>query len=486
MLWALSPFGGQASLRVISTVSTSTNGTASVSFFNFTSPFTNAGPVSTSAKILSQINSIFIAALITPVKSKAASQDQFGNIKIPMIEYLGHPTDKSGWIDLHEEGYEYSNLLGLPALGIPVSDKTAFTMETQYMFANCSLNHTSYAQYIPPQDQFDVNSTANSFYAINWNGEIFFLRWDTLPSILIGGRPDRNTTFWVDFQSVGGPGQCSWKYLTEAYCGVTYSYVEVAIECQGNRCSSTAIRESQRNHAPSILVPIGGLADPGTLWTYFFPNFIQSTYTEALCDISCCSSSPLEAYLLRPGSPYSISYANPPIWPIGHIAFSQRFSQLLNTYWLASVGPLELLGQFTTGSNATALGRFGIPYGVSNTTATVQHTSTVIHCDIAWLGVLLLASIVMLVVGMVGALLNMTRKGPDILDSFGALLQHEPSVGIKQFSSMEDSQERSRRLKHLRVRLGDIRPEENVGHVAIAPVGHDIPVKKLRSSRHYK
>ena len=477
VLWAISPMGGQASLRVIFTTQSPINITAAISYLNYSSPFINEGMESASGSSLDQTNAIFTSALISTASSKAAGQDEFGNMKIPMIESLIAATsDTSNWTDPGSKDIVYSSLAGLPYLGAPDAGTTRFNVETSYMYANCSLTHSPLAGVTP-----SYANTTPPAYLEYYNGENYLLLWDG------------NTTFtmtpghqyWVKFKSVGGSEYCAGTALTTAECNLTMTYVEVAMECTKGQCSSTRIRQSQLPHKAANLVPLAGSANTDDSdYTYYWPDFINSTYTQALCDDSCCSSSPIEAYLLDPDSPYSISESSPPIWPIGDKLFSQRFSQLLNTYWIASVAPVQLLGNFTIPS-ANESDLLMSSYKVSNTTAQVERVLEVIRCSHAWLAVLLVASVIMLLVGVIGACLNMCRKGPEILDSFSALLRNDICVGVEHDSSMESTPEQVRRLRHVRIRLGDIRPEDDVGFVSIAPLGPDRSVKKLSDRRLY-
>ncbi|KAK8063030.1 hypothetical protein PG997_015127 [Apiospora hydei] len=91
----------------------------------------------------------------------------------------------------------------------------------------------------------------------------------------------------------------------------------------------------------------------------------------------------------------------------------------------------------------------------------------------------------MFLCGLASMVLGMMRRGPDILDHFGALLRDNPYAPDPHYSSLEDSLSRSKRLAHVKVCLGDVRLDADVGYTAIAHVDGDGAVQRLRQGRMY-
>jgi len=60
--------------------------------------------------------------------------------------------------------------------------------------------------------------------------------------------------------------------------------------------------------------------------------------------------------------------------------------------------------------------------------------------------------------------------GPQVLDDFTTSLRYNAYASIEQKSSIEDGVDIARRSRHVRVQLGDVRPDEEVGLVAVATV----------------
>lgn len=51
--------------------------------------------------------------------------------------------------------------------------------------------------------------------------------------------------------------------------------------------------------------------------------------------------------------------------------------------------------------------------------------------------------------------------------------------------STDDSADMAKRLRHVKVRLGDVQPEKEVGHVAIGTFSRDEPIEHLVKGKLY-
>ncbi|EXJ57700.1 uncharacterized protein A1O5_12490 [Cladophialophora psammophila CBS 110553] len=172
LLWALSPLGGQAGLRVISTQESFLNATQNFTYLAFVSEFTNEGINSASAEPLVPINAIFTSAIIGSSKSKISAQDQFGNVKIPIYESLplSSPEDDSDWRFVPDSGdVQWGSLTGLPLHNLPSTGVSRFTMNTGYMVTSCNVSGHDWTQaYRQSLEQYVGWSGAN--YALSPNG----------------------------------------------------------------------------------------------------------------------------------------------------------------------------------------------------------------------------------------------------------------------------------------------------------------------------
>ena len=113
--WALSPFGGQASLRLLTISEYGAENTTEVRYFD-TGPSAGiwlaSGFSGTGSQLETIENSLLSAAILSPDAIKLSPRDTWGNVKIPRIEALNESAaDSLGWIDIpssvsHNEMFE--------------------------------------------------------------------------------------------------------------------------------------------------------------------------------------------------------------------------------------------------------------------------------------------------------------------------------------------------------------------------------------------
>lgn len=478
LLWALSPLGGQAGLRVIYTQESFTNKTQNFTYLAFVSPFTNGGVTSASAEPLVPINAIFTASLISSAKTKNLPQDQFSNVKIPIYENL--PSSQEGndsdWRSVPGSGdLQWSSLTGLPVHNLPSSGISLFTMNTAYMVTTCIVSGQNWEK--------GNRQSLEEFQG--WSGANYALT----PGLITPYAPANFTFRSLDLYS---DGDSTDNLLTVANCNVTMDYVEVQIKCNGQVCQSVAARPSKSpamhkptysitNLSPTYYTPVNGLGQRDITYTYFFKDLTNATNPTVGCDTTFCPPSVIEGYLVNPTNPLSQTHTSK-IWEIGNKLVSQRFTQLINTYWIDSIAPFAVSGNFTLAySDFSTTSQ----YNTDSTIGTIMTNETVIKCDYKWFAIMLICSLVLFMAGLATVVLTACRRGPDVLDRFSSLLRDNPYAEIPQKSSMEDALDQSKRLGNLRVRIGDVCPEEDVGYVAIGTLDGNYAVRKLSPRRKY-
>jgi hypothetical protein len=81
----------------------------------------------------------------------------------------------------------------------------------------------------------------------------------------------------------------------------------------------------------------------------------------------------------------------------------------------------------------------------------------------------------------------MLRRGPNLVDSFSSLIRDSQYCAseLPHQSSLEDGLDQSKRWEDIIVRLGDVKPDEDVGHVAVGVVNDERQVSRLRLKREY-
>jgi hypothetical protein len=474
IIWVLSPLGGQASLRVVHTGPVYLTVTSTVSYLEILSPYWMAGGAfaDDGVRYGSTINAIFVGALITPNNSKAAPQDMYGNLKIPLLEDIqthSYQPDADGWYSTKTNApLIYSSLIGIPTIGVAETGKTFFAVESSYLYPKCTL------RVVPDKSEVWVKFRRENFN----NGEGNYL------AIEINADDGPNNFTYRDPSSVVTARTIVFASLgLMATCITTTTYVETQFTCEGRSCDHTAIRESRRKHNPAAATFLDGNGTRPSAFN-FFSMFINSTGS-----IHERTYSPLERYFNNTDVPFADPDEAPGIADLGDMIFSQRFAQLLNTYWLAFAAPFSVTGKFTAQndmSSAMANGGSGL---ARNATAQLQTVETVLVCNNVWLVVLLVGSLAMFIAGITTTTLNLTRKGPEVLDSFASMLRDSPHAHVGTGPSTEDGSDKARRLQKTRVMLGDVCPAETAGFIALATqtdgdgVDH---VQRLRVDRVYR
>ncbi|KAK3203713.1 hypothetical protein GRF29_106g458108 [Pseudopithomyces chartarum] len=488
-LWALSPLGGQAVFRVLDVAPPSASLPLNISYLEVMSEFSHTGPFAGAGSGLFTMSlGAFTTALSGSANVKAASQDASGNIKIPMIEALElSPTKKArtDWFDMSAiENCTYSAVTGIPVSGYGDRANYTFSLETSYMYTNCTINHT---RKMPNSEWYSYMSEHplynNQKTLVIQTGNVHMPYANATPLELIF------TSF-------------TYNAVTNATCKLTTTYVEVQVFCHWSDCKAVGVRSSHHPRNQTALTVLDGIGPSGSqefssmtqMW--FLSSLINSTNTPwAYMWANDPYSTPLEYYFTNPDSPYSAQYVKQTdwigadIWPIGDTLFSYRFSQLLNTFWLANVAPVDVLGNFTLDSSRPTKGWNNSGGNISNH-LNVTGMMTPDHLELTyhkiWLIILMIASMVMLCASLAAAVLGSLRRGPDILDHTSILLRNNIHAHVRLSSSMADAVDQARISKDLKVCVGDARDGEDTGYITVGTLDAVKPISQTHESRLYE
>jgi hypothetical protein len=142
-LWALSPLGGQASLRLMKRGDTASYSSTQLRYLS-TGPGATAmgiGSTYTANGRFSDTGALYGAALLATIKTKVGPQDSWGNVKIPNLEAIDTSTpDPQGWFNVPSnisEPETWSSLVGLPVVGLPSEGTSEFKIEYTYLSVGC-------------------------------------------------------------------------------------------------------------------------------------------------------------------------------------------------------------------------------------------------------------------------------------------------------------------------------------------------------------
>ncbi len=400
VVWALSPLGGQAILRVLSFETNQTTSTMRVEYVNMTnSSFPDVFTGHDYGGFAIPVNSLFLSSLGAPASIRNSSMDTWGNLMVPMLEYLPQYTNNSSqeWlrVDNVSNTPTYAGFIGVPTANIPITLNSSFNIETSYWNIQCP--DIGFVKRVDMNDTFaTMQGPSNASCApVGCETAFSWGAFAALPSQ--SGRTGTARCNWTDtarqFQYL------SWDQDfngTAANCSITTSYVDLVVARDGWTCVTEAIRPSTRPHLPQTHTVFDDctLNPYPWLWQYFSTLFgslggLYSTSSEGTSATQgqTRSGSPanLQFYLADPSQALNVSFAEdmPSLWTVDPRAFSIRMTQLFNSYWMATVATEALfLGH---PQNYDALSADSVGVSLAQTQATVTGPITVIHCNRGWL-----------------------------------------------------------------------------------------------------
>src|SRR5436305_7538362 len=129
--WLLSPVGGQAFLRLLTTAPTELRLDNTFYYLHPLSYLSMSGfqGVSSLQSSLDTIKTAYLSSLVTPIDVQDSPRDLWGNVKIPSLDSLtGRSSTEGEWIDVKQGNTKYSNLIGIPVDGLVAEAESAFVI----------------------------------------------------------------------------------------------------------------------------------------------------------------------------------------------------------------------------------------------------------------------------------------------------------------------------------------------------------------------
>ncbi|OTB10318.1 hypothetical protein K445DRAFT_323091 [Daldinia sp. EC12] len=508
VIWALSPLGGQASFRIITYQDIPIPQNLTLSFLDFSNA---SAPNRLSSvdvvNLLGVIDSSFISSLVSSTSTRQSPMDPWGNVKIPFIENLPEydSADEDEWIPFKgwTETTPYSSLVGIPISNIPKTGNTEFTVEASYWNLHCPdfglPEHYDDDYWWSTINNATGGCTLSNFQCSIFNNSISLpdglstegarVPWGWIMSLTHDDEREQRCT-------AGPTDDVSKRQLfvrtrnwgvhkpTAANCTMGTTNVEVSVNCKDWDCKVDRLRRSQKRKVyPS---PAYTIFDHCGEWdaTSNLPNFLTYLMNAAGGGISNSVSPGLfQNYLLNPNSPfaetnlhsYNIDYD---ITTVGNESFAMRFSQILNSYWTSFYNfNLTYGGHPENLAFATDL-YTGYPIWspLAETSGINTHTETHFFYDRGWMVVLVISSTTMFVSGIIKAVFDLRIWIPDLLMNVSTMIRGNTSNchSVPFGGTTLDDSERSRLLKNLKVRYGNIRASDGgPGELGIGELAED-------------
>ncbi|OAA53833.1 hypothetical protein SPI_09278 [Niveomyces insectorum RCEF 264] len=495
VLWALSPLGSQASIRVITVrpAYTVTNTTITA-----LPPFVNGGLLlddgsSFGSEGSSYITTPFIACVSAARLLATQNQDLWNNLRLPLLERLTGDGDGDGDGDddavvvlSDATGLAYASLAGVPTTDLPTTGNTTFTLSGSYVRLDCPVLEnvaasTNYSDTATNPPAGDGDCDWATLHVPDGFQIAIAQPCHAAQNLSAGG--DRAAARQLVYEAAVSNEDASagWVHLE---CTVATTYVDTAFACGrggASTCQPTAVQRSadppySRNwttlDAYNARVPAQNLL-----------SILRAAFPEAGIESTV---SGITTYLLDPANAIRDTYYYDTFINASVVAavtradYELRLAQLLNTVLrLASdpnAGGQGLLGGYSPVQSLA---------GDQNITATTTVGQPVIRCRRAWLGVLLAASVVMFLVGLAGALLRFATLVPDVLGSVALAMLPNQFGGLPVQSTTWSGREWASHLRGVQVRLGDVAPRAEVGLVGLAGPVDTADVGPVQKGRYY-
>ena len=477
-IWALSPLGSQASFRAFHWEA---NRTETATIFPYLS-MNNSENIDGRRNAVAS-HSLLLGALGGSSRCIDSPVDLWGNVKIPSIEALmkvGRRSDQDGWYDLNSlaggniTSREYASLIGIPTKRTQaLYQSSRFSLETSYWTLQCLpiVNlHVSGAransillEHIP-----DIATMKN--YSLSGPLWVYTDREGTIFSHLNSSRLEaRRIVVQIgDVRDIA------------ADCLIQTTYVETEVHCRKATCAASRVRRSvnkpwypSRNyttldedrgyeyfHSLVQADPVGGEESQTVLSSHLARMLGITDYIFHV-----------ETFFEFDGETELISAArsNPP-------GFAFALAQLLNTHWVAAIGPRYVLNpngaNYSDGLLGESWKMFGFGFiNFVNATASMWSEDEVFTCSIPWLVTLFVAALFPAIACVANLVLGtQIVKGPYLSMNFSTLTRNNPFFSTPSAGSAMSDFDRGKLLRNVRVMYGDFADREAVGYLTIGMV----------------
>lgn len=482
LLWLLSPVGGQAVLRILSTTSTETISNATVNYLNSRQQVYAGWPAFDSW--YPGFAGIFTAGLLAPTTVKAGPADLWGNLKIPYFSSLGNVIeDSNGWKQIPQTNFtpSYSSIFGIPMSGVPTGN-TTFSVQSTYVELSCSnrtssrtrsLNFFSNPGLISTNGPFvsAQNVTFQTLWTMGYLGDnvTAYSKNITIQSLDSLSNQTESQTFLPGlllYQDFTGS-----ENVTSIYCVPSQTYVESEITCAQpspsapQSCGVTAQRLSLLPHMPNTL----------TLMSYpqVF-NGLSSLLPRSTQQLNHIDL--LQNYLEQPLSNSYIqstpwpSFATPPtesrLQNVSLQDFGDRLGSLINAFLHGAqmnstsylTGDASKLPQQQLATSPTTMSAQikALSPSLSLLTNTTIPGPDHYAISIPFLALFLIASLVIPLAAIISLILSRGTLSRDYLGYVSSLARESRYVEFPDGGVGLDGMQRSRMCAERRVRLGDV------------------------------
>ncbi|KAI4663897.1 uncharacterized protein J4E88_010747 [Alternaria novae-zelandiae] len=419
------------------------------------------------------LDTSYLAALLSPTTAEGSPRDSWGHIRVPRIEHyeVTSQPGNEGWYGTKNGTLEsYSSFVGIPIGGMDSAEFIDYStrIQSKYFHLAC--------------DPYD--------------GNLQFIF---------------NNSRWL--------GNVSWNENVTERAETSPDEVEpfaFVIAAHEFRVLNFRIRRSRLAHPPATYTQLGPLvgfkntpweaagfdmiynADQNGKWREYDgdKDLADLKGDDELVESGKFDTASLSNLYLRDPKNIMGNSATKPS-EVGHETFAIRLSQVINAYWAAMYGKGTFLGHFeesTNPVNATSYGSWydeegnagGNPFLLArawSSTGTKRSNVEVFKAHYGWTIALIVSSTVLVAASLVPfCLRTFSSHGPDVLMNFSSLAtRNNPYVALPVTGTYLDAADRSRLLKDVRIRFGDVEGGNAIGMLGIGRLDGDVaPLRKER------
>ncbi|KAI8653852.1 hypothetical protein NCS56_01340400 [Fusarium sp. Ph1] len=140
---------------------------------------------------------------------------------------------------------------------------------------------------------------------------------------------------------------------------------------------------------------------------------------------------------------------------------------VMNTALRISYGMPSILG-FTDLNITESAALTGMEPKHGSTTGSFSTATVVYRVQHKWMGLCIASLVVMSICAVATIVLRLIIRASDFLTNVAGLTRDSPYINIPPGGSTLDGEERSRLLRNRRLKIIDVHPERDVGHIAFA------------------
>ncbi|KAF1848693.1 uncharacterized protein K460DRAFT_427888, partial [Cucurbitaria berberidis CBS 394.84] len=435
LAWLLSPLGGQASLRLLTTEPQVNTFNSTILYYsiekyaNATALFRKPGNGSASPFFAP----LFMTAIQTSRHRLGNPMDLFGKVKIPDINALNTYSTEVADYDWHQvindTDVRYTSVFGIPIAGVPETGNASFNLVTHYWNINCTSNNRG-ALSSPWQWEFPNTTTLGD--AIKPRSPSF--------DLIVNEKNNSNLTT---------------RSVVSIPCIAAPVVVESKVSCYDKSCSVRAIRNVDR----------GG----SDLWHGITPLSIFKAIADQMPGVDVSTTQEIEfgnelieRWILDPNlDPEAFAdWIDLSLLDISY--FNRNLQIAINTFWDFTIGNVVRMDGLTKESAIVSERTWN-----TTTMLVAEYKGLRYVCHIKLAVLTMAICLVLLMAANLSMILGIVTRTPDILGFVSVSARDNPYFKGR-VSSHLSGLETARALRDVRVRVGDVQSEADVGHVALA------------------